>query len=140
MSIDFQSRSALSVAVALSGRYGVANANTSKPAQGGSVAEQAKVALYEISHLAIGKVAPDIEGKDQDELKKVMTKEKLNWRSFADQGDISRQWNSPATPAFYIIDHKGTIRRKWVGSPGKKAIDDALEDLIQEAEAMTVLN
>ncbi len=33
---------------------------------GDAEAERAKMALYDIRHLAIGKVAPDIEGKDQD--------------------------------------------------------------------------
>jgi len=46
------------------------------------------------------------------ELKTVMTQQKINWRTFDDMGKINRQWNFPATPAFYIIDHKGTIRRK----------------------------
>ena len=71
---------------------------------------------------------------DPKALKKVMDKEKLNWRSFANKGDIVRKWNSPPTPAFYIIDSKGTIRRKWVGHPGEKTIDAALEKLIREAE------
>ena len=62
-----------------------------------------------------------------------MYKEKLNWRSFADQGDIFHKWNPPGTPAFYVIDHKGVIRYKWVGGPGEKAIDAALEKLIHEA-------
>ena len=64
-----------------------------------------------------------------------MATENLNWRSFADNGDITRQWNSPATPAFYVIDPEGIIRRKWVGgSPGEEAIEAVLESLIQEAE------
>jgi hypothetical protein len=69
-----------------------------------------------------------------------MDKEKLTWRSFADagpigQGLIASQWNLSATPTFYIIDSKGVIRHKWVGnSPGEKAIDAALDKLIQEAE------
>ncbi|MBL7041511.1 MAG: redoxin domain-containing protein [Pirellulaceae bacterium] len=67
-------------------------------------------------------------------LKEVMEKENLNWRTFADDGAISRKWNSPATPAFYVIDHKGVIRHKWIGHPGEKSIDAALEKLIQEAE------
>ena len=62
-----------------------------------------------------------------------MTKEKINWRSFDDDGAINRQWNFPATPVFYIIDHKGTIRRKWVGKPGEKSVDTALQKLIHEA-------
>ena len=63
-----------------------------------------------------------------------MDKEKLNWRSFVDQGAISDKWKPPGTPTFYILDPKGVIRYKWVGSPGAKAIDSALEKLIQEAE------
>ncbi len=33
---------------------------------GGTVAEKAKAALFQIRNLAVGKVAPDIEGEDQD--------------------------------------------------------------------------
>ena len=67
-------------------------------------------------------------------LKEVMTKERINWRTFDDEGAINRRWNLPATPAFYIIDHKGTIRHKWVGKPGAKSVDTALETLINEVE------
>lgn len=63
-----------------------------------------------------------------------MTKEKLNWRSFTGEQAINRQWNLPATPTMYIIDHKGTIQHKWVGKVGEKTIDAALEKLIREAE------
>jgi hypothetical protein len=67
-------------------------------------------------------------------LKEVMDKEKLTWRSFADQGAISRAWNLAATPTLYLIDHVGVIRCKWVGSPGEKVIDAAVERLVREAE------
>ena len=70
---------------------------------------------------------------DAKKLKAVMDKEKLNWRSFADPGAITAKWNA-ATPAYYVIDAKGMIRYKWVGVPGEKAIDAALEKLIHEAE------
>ena len=63
-----------------------------------------------------------------------MAKHKISWRTIDDDGDINRQWNFPATPAFYIIDHEGAIRRKWVGKPGEKSVDAALEKLIHEAE------
>ena len=66
-----------------------------------------------------------------------MTKERLNWRSFADKGDINQKWNFPPTPAFYVIDQEGTIRHKWIGSPGKKNMDAALEKLMHETEAST---
>jgi hypothetical protein len=64
-------------------------------------------------------------------------KEKLNWRSFADQqGAITPKWCPQGTPSYYIIDHQGVIRYKWMGrpGPGERAIDAALEKVIQEAE------
>ena len=66
-------------------------------------------------------------------LKERMDKEKMNWRSFAHQEAINAKWN-PSTPGYYILDPKGVIRYKWVGPPGEKAIDTALEHLIKEAE------
>ena len=66
-------------------------------------------------------------------LKERMAKEKMNWRSFAHQDAINATWN-PSTPGYYVLDAKGVIRHKWVGAPGEKAIDTALEKLIGEAE------
>ena len=68
-----------------------------------------------------------------------MEKEHLTWRSFADPADhvygpISKQWNFPATPTLYVIDHQGVIQRKWVGAPGEATIDAALEELVSVAE------
>jgi hypothetical protein len=63
-----------------------------------------------------------------------MEKENLNWRSFADDGSIIRQWNSPATPAYYVLDHTGVIQHKWVGNPGMNVIDDAVGKWISEAK------
>jgi len=66
-------------------------------------------------------------------LKERMDKEKMNWRSFAHQVAINAKWN-PSTPGYYVLDPRGVIRHKWVGAPGEKAIDTALEKLINEAE------
>jgi hypothetical protein len=63
-----------------------------------------------------------------------MAREKLNWRSFVDRGDIAARWKPAGTPTFYIIDPRGVIRYRWAGAPGAKAIDTALEKLIQDAE------
>ena len=60
-----------------------------------------------------------------------MEKEKITWRSIASQAVTSR-WNA-GTPTYYVLDGKGVIRYKWVGSPGEKAIDTALEKLLHEA-------
>ena len=62
-----------------------------------------------------------------------METENLNWRSFAYQEAINAKWN-PSTPGYYVIDHKGVIRYKWVGHPGEQAIDAALDKLVEEAE------
>jgi hypothetical protein len=89
-------------------------------------------------------VGVNVNGYAPRKLKEVMAKEKLTWRSFADDGSIVGTWNLPGTPTFYVIDHKGVIRHKWVGSPSDyklgglpdaKAIDTAVEKLIKVAEA-----
>ncbi len=84
-------------------------------------------------------IGVNVTGYGVNYLKQTMTKEKLSWRSFADagpigQGLIASQWNLSATPTFYVLDPKGVIRYKWLGSPGAKAIDTALDKLIKEAE------
>ena len=73
-------------------------------------------------------------GYTPEKLKEVMAKEKLNWRSFADQRVIAPKWSSRGTPTYYIIDHAGVIRHKWVGYPGLQVLDSALENQIKEAE------
>ena len=67
-------------------------------------------------------------------LKAVTDREKLNWRSFVAQEAVAVEWNNPGTPMYYVLDHRGVIRSKWLGYPGAKALDTALEALIQEAE------
>ena len=84
-------------------------------------------------------VGVNTNGYNAEKLKAVMDKEKLNWRSFADAGGytsgIPAKWNLQGTPTLYVLDHKGVIRHKWLGSPGEKAIDEAIMNLIKEAEA-----
>ena len=81
-----------------------------------------------------------VGGSNAKQLKGVMEKEKITWRSFVDAGTagagpIATRWNLSATPTFYLIDHKGVIRYKWAGPPGEKVMDAALGRLIKEAEA-----
>jgi hypothetical protein len=80
-----------------------------------------------------------IGGCDAKQLKGVMAKERLPWRSFVDAGTagagaIATRWNLSATPTLYLLDHKGVIRYKWAGPPGEKAMDAALDKLIGAAE------
>ena len=77
----------------------------------------------------------NIFDREPKKLKEIMKKEKITWRSIASQAVTSR-WNA-GTPTYYVLDGKGVIRYKWVGSPGEKAIDTALEKLFHEAEKST---
>ena len=79
-------------------------------------------------------IGVNVWNKDSAKLKEFMTAEEINWRTFVHDDAISRQWNRPATPAFYFIDHEGVIQRKWTGNPGEIAIDSALSELIQKAQ------
>jgi hypothetical protein len=77
-------------------------------------------------------------GGNAKHLKDVMKKENVTWRTFADPGDagqgaIAGRWNLTNTPTLYVLDPKGVIRYKWIGAPGEKAIDAALDKLIKEA-------
>jgi hypothetical protein len=76
---------------------------------------------------------------DLEKLKPVLEKEKITWRSFTNGpegtgGPISKAWNVRGWPTLYLIDHKGVIRHKYLGSPGDKALDQAIEKLVAEAE------
>jgi hypothetical protein len=77
--------------------------------------------------------------QDKAELKKAMEKENITWRSFwnggSTSGPISTRWAVRGWPTLYLIDHKGVIRKKWVGSPGDKVLDQEIDKLVKEAEA-----
>jgi hypothetical protein len=74
----------------------------------------------------------------KDVLKKVIADEKMTWRSFWDGGNtsgpIATKWNVHGWPTLYVVDHKGVIRHKWVGSPGEEKMDKSLEKLVKAAE------
>src|SRR5437868_9251071 len=76
--------------------------------------------------------------RDRDELKKVLEEEKITWRSFwnggSTGGPISTKWNVHGWPTLYLIDAKGVIRHKFMGSPGDEALDKHIDALLKEAE------
>lgn len=79
-------------------------------------------------------IGVNTNGYPAEKLKSVMDKENLNWRSFAEASAITKQWNLRGTPTLYVIDHKGVIRSKWLGSPGEAVIDAKLDQLVKEAQ------
>jgi peroxiredoxin len=78
-------------------------------------------------------IGVNVNDRESKNLKDVMEKDNLPWRSFAHQDAINDHWN-PSTPSYYIIDAKGMIRHKWAGFPGATAMDVALEKLIEEVD------
>jgi hypothetical protein len=85
-------------------------------------------------------IGVSVGGANAKQVKEVMDREKLTWRSFVDAGaagagPIATRWNLATTPTLYVIDHKGVIRYKWAGAPGEKVIDAALDKLIKAVEA-----
>jgi hypothetical protein len=76
---------------------------------------------------------------DLEKLKPVLKDENISWRSFTNGpkgtgGPISSDWQVRGWPTLYVIDHKGVIRHKYLGSPGDKVLDAAFEKLVEEAE------
>src|SRR5438270_13612892 len=67
----------------------------------------------------------------RDDLKEVLAKEKITWRSWFDGGKIggpiATKWNVQGWPTLYLIDQTGTIRDKSVGS---KDFDKLIEQLV----------
>jgi hypothetical protein len=71
---------------------------------------------------------------NKEELKKVMEKEKITWRSFFDGGKIggpiATKWNVHGWPTIYVLDQKGVIRYRDVrGEAMDKAVDTLLKEM-----------
>jgi hypothetical protein len=73
--------------------------------------------------------------KSAAELKDVMAKESITWRSFFDgpgtQGPIATAWNVSGWPTIYVLDQRGVIRFKGVRG---KAMDRAVDQLLAELD------
>ena len=71
--------------------------------------------------------------EDRKLVNQVIAKQNLNWRSWHDgrRGPICQEWQINAFPTIYVLDHKGVIRHQNLRG---KALDDAVERLVREAE------
>jgi hypothetical protein len=77
--------------------------------------------------------------RDREDLKKVMLKEKITWRSFwnggSTSGPISAQYNVRGWPTIYVLDAEGKIRYKNVrGEAMDKAIDTLLAEMKSKSQ------
>jgi poly(3-hydroxybutyrate) depolymerase/peroxiredoxin len=83
-----------------------------------------------------------VVGVNGDEIEKLDRKlietHKITWRSFRnktpDRKSISSEWNVIAWPTLYLIDHTGTIRRRWSGTPPPDELDHEIARWVAVAE------
>ena len=72
---------------------------------------------------------------DRKQLKEVLRKESITWRSFWDGGKtggpIATRWNVQAWPTIYILDDKGVIRARNLRGT---ALDKKVDELVQEMQ------
>ena len=72
---------------------------------------------------------------DRKAIKKTLGDEKINWRSWWDegvQGPIHTTWQIEERPAIHILDENGVIRYKNIQP---EDLDDAIEKLLAELAA-----
>jgi hypothetical protein len=73
-------------------------------------------------------------------VKPKFVQEKITWRSFwcgedGGGGPIPTAWNIAGWPTLVMIDAKGVIRQRWLGSPDRvEDIDDLIATCIGEGE------
>jgi hypothetical protein len=74
--------------------------------------------------------------EDRKELKKVLKKEQISWRSWWDggstSGPIASKWNVTGWPTVYVLDAQGVIRYRDVHG---KELDEAVDKLLQEIKS-----
>lgn len=77
--------------------------------------------------------------EEKTTLTEFMAKEMMPWSHWWDgrRGPISKMFKIQAFPTLYLIDAKGVVRKKWIGSPGDEELDKAVEELVAEAEKGT---
>jgi len=97
--------------------------------------ERSLVARMQGKPFALIGVNSDPKEKVVDAIKR----ENITWRSFWDggntRGPIATEWQVQGWPTMYLIDHKGVIRKSYVGSPGGEVLDREIDALVKAIEA-----
>ena len=72
---------------------------------------------------------------DKETLTSFLEKEPMPWSHWwaGPDSPVMKMFRVKAFPTMYLIDAKGVVRKKWVGSPGNDVLDKAVEDLVKEA-------
>jgi hypothetical protein len=76
--------------------------------------------------------------RDPQQLQKDLKENEVTWRSFQNQRQdskaIAEEWQVRGWPTLYLIDHKGVIKKKWLGSPSTEVLDQEVEKLVRASE------
>jgi len=70
--------------------------------------------------------------------RQILEKHAITWRSFQNdrpgRKSIANEWNLTGWPTLYLIEHTGTIRRRWIGIPSLAEFDHEIERWVSAAE------
>ena len=64
-----------------------------------------------------------------------LQEEEITWRNALEpeQDSLASRWNVEGYPMLYLLDARGVIRHKWLGSPDVKELDRRIDELVAEA-------
>ncbi len=77
-----------------------------------------------------------VNGDDKKVLAELESSRKITWSSWADgsNGPIARQWRLSAVPTIFLIDHRGIVRRQFVGTPKPGQLQQDIDSLLAETK------
>jgi acetyl esterase/lipase/thiol-disulfide isomerase/thioredoxin len=77
-------------------------------------------------------------GEHVEEARAAAARTGMTWRSFRNEAGgrpaITEQWKILGYPTLYLVDHHGTIRKRWVGSPPPDELGRIVKVLVEAAE------
>jgi RNA polymerase sigma factor (sigma-70 family) len=79
-----------------------------------------------------------VNGDGPGAVKKAFKDNPPPWRSFRDKPpgkpSISQAWKLQGWPTLYLIDARGIIRQRWLGSPGAEVLEREIDKLTRSSQ------
>src|SRR6516225_3145347 len=69
-----------------------------------------------------------------DALKRAQERRDITWRSWWDNGRISRKFGVSKYPHLFLLDNEGIIRKEYEGRPRDAVLERDVNQLVREAE------
>jgi S1-C subfamily serine protease/peroxiredoxin len=78
-----------------------------------------------------------VNSDNQKVLTQLVERKAVTWRTWADgeQGPITTGWRIDSFPNLFLVDHNGIVRRHYQGVPAEEELSQAVDQLLNEAEA-----